>query len=298
MSKKEKTVYFYHVETKEENINTINKKFDETYLYFKNEITNKVITVSFNEKDYYIDAVDKCYPYANDENKYAWLISVSEVDPSKEIEVGNLDIQEVDKRNEKIETSENQGPVVKTQILYDKSTRVIAIPRTNGGLSITTFTRFLRKFCDVRGLKLAIIIDKGKDNLENFTSISKLEFNISNIQNMTIDEGVSELADLRNAIKMGSDKYKVTMAATSLNLKKIKDKIKFLLQNTGDADIKKIGIEGKNSDGVIEPIDLVDHKLYYHGSIEYSNIVTTKNVFEFLKEAYYKKLDRLKNYMV
>lgn len=297
MSKKEKTVYFYHLETKEENIDSINNKFDETYQCFKSGNTNNVLTVSFNEKDYYIDAVDKCYPY-DDEDKYAWLISVSEVDPSKEIEVGNLDIQEVDKRNEKIETSENQGPVVKTQILYDKNTCVIAIPRTNGGLNITTFTRFLRKFCNVRGLKLAIIIDKGKDNLENITSISKLEFNISNIQNMTIDEGISELSDLKNAIKMGSDNYKVTMMATSLNLDKVKDKVKFILRNAGDADIKKLGVEGRNSNGIIEPIDLVAHKLHYHGFIKYSNIITTKNVFEFLKEAYYKKLNYLKGYMV
>ena len=296
MGKKEKTVYFYHLETKEENIDNINNKFNETYQCFKNGNTNNVLTVSFNEKDYYIDAVDKCYPY--DDDKYAWLISVSEVDPSKEIEIGNLDIQEVDKRNEKIETSENQGPVVKTQILYDKNTCVIAIPRTNGGLNITTFTRFLRNFCDVRGLKLAIIIDKGKDDLENIISISKLEFNISNIQNMTIDERVSELSDLKNAIKMGSDNYKATMVATSLNLNKIKDKVKFILQNAGDADIKKLGIEGRDSDGIIEPIDLVAHKLHYHGSIEYSNTITTKNVFEFLKEAYYKKFNCFKDYMV
>ncbi len=47
----------------------------------------------------------------------------------------------------------------------------------------------------------------------------------------------------------------------------------------------------KDDDGVFEPVDLVQHKLVFHGYVEYDNIVTIENMFGFLEKAYHKYYD-------
>lgn len=124
---------------------------------------------------------------------------------------------------------------------------------------------------------------EGKDE-----TLKKLDDKISTTYK---DNSRDEIKDMEYANDVGAQKMTVCLQADSLKLKDIIAKAKLLFKNSENLGITKLKVEGIDDDGVFEPVDLVQHKLVFHGYVEYDNIVTIENMFGFLEKAYHKYYD-------
>lgn len=295
-----KTVNFYHLEGKEKNVKKVNDKFKDTFLHFKNHNTRDIETEDIDGNEYYIHSIKREYYGNGDENHFLWLISLSRLDPTSPIEIGDLN-KDIEKRNKELPITDKQGRVINTQFLYNCNTHVCAFTRTNGGTTKRLFERFLRQFCDVRGITLAIIPEKDEiTKLDKMTEIFSMSYSIAKVSNFSNikDPSRSELKDIDYAAS-DVDAIEMTMMLKtkgSSKIKNIRDKIKFLFSNSENLGIKKLQFQGKDDDGIYEPVDLLKHKLVYKGVVEYDNFITEKNMFNFLVVAYVRNEDFLYKY--
>lgn len=131
-------------------------------------------------------------------------------------------------------------------------------------------------------------------------SPSSLEYKIAAPKNVTqIDNNRDELKDIEYADALSAGTMTMILKAekdSKLNLARVKEKAKTLFQNSETLGIKKLLLEGTNDDGVFEPIDLIEHKVDYHGSVEYNNYITDRNMFDFLRKAYYNNYDYFRKF--
>lgn len=294
---KSKTVNFYHIEgTNKDKESEILKQIDDTlsdtYSKLKTHQSKDIETISIKDNNYYIYSMDKAYIDEQGED-YAWLISISRLDPTRPINIGDLN-KEIESRNKTLDKTEKEGEVVDTQFLYDPNTHICAFARTLGGLNRALFKTFLLRFCDVRGIELAIIPDEVAINkLDKMKQTSSLTYTVAKVNNISnlADENEDELKDLKYASDLNANQMTMVLKADSMDTKGVIKKAKMLFNNSENLGIKKLELEGINDDGVFEPVDLVQHKLVYHGKVEYDNTVTRKNMFNFLEVAYHKYYD-------
>lgn len=200
----------------------------------------------------------------------------------------------IEQRNETLPITDDQGSVVNTQFLYDTHTHICAFARTAGGVNKALFKSFLIRFCKIRGLNLAIVPDEIAINkLDKMQDTSSITYSVAKINNLPSikDNSRDEIKDMEYANDVGAQKMTVCLQADSLKLKDIIAKAKLLFKNSENLGITKLKVEGIDDDGVFEPVDLVQHKLVFHGYVEYDNIVTIENMFGFLEKAYHKYYD-------
>lgn len=295
---KSKTVNFYHIEGKEENISKIDNLLKDTYKRIKNHKTKEIETIDIQGNKYYINTMSKAY-VEDTGQKSAWLINISKLDPSMQIEIGDLN-KEIEKRNEPLPISDNQGSVVDTQFLYDPQNHVCAFARTPGGMNKALLKTFLVRFCKVRGITLAVIPDEvAIESLDKLKETTSITYSIAKVNNLPNLENAkrSELQDIDYANEIGANKMTMILQAEDkMSLKGVINKAKILFANSEQLGIKKLKLEGTDNDGVFEPIDLLQHKVDYHGSVEFVNLITIRNMFDFLEVAYhsqYKYFNRI-----
>lgn len=300
-----RTVYFYHVvgNSKEKDIikarkkNTeVLKKIDDqlnkTYLNLKKHKSKEIKTVTMQGNKYYIFSMNKAYVDQSG-TKFAWLIDLSRLDPDSKVEIGDMK-KIIEKRNRQLKMKTNEGRVIDTQFLYDPNTHVCAFARTPGGLNKSLFKSFLGQFCSVRGFALAIIPDKDTiSDLEKMKKPLYIEYTIAKIDNFSVlsNESQDELKDMKYASDVGATEMTMVLKSPKLNRKDIIDKAKLLFSNSDDLGIKKLKLEGIDNDGVFEPIDLIEHKLVYSGSVKYDNIITDEDMFNYLEVAYHENYE-------
>ena len=158
---------------------------------------------------------------------------------------------------------------------------------------------FLLQFCKVRGIEVAIIPDEVAINkLDKMKQTSSLTYTVAKVSNLSsiADENRDELKDLKYASELKANQMTMSLKADSMNRKGVIDKAKMLFKNSEDLGIKKLELEGINDDGIFEPVDLVQHKLVHHGSVEYENVVTIKNMFDYLQLVYSKHYEFCKKF--
>ncbi|QNQ80513.1 hypothetical protein [Lactobacillus sp. PV034] len=301
MKFKHKVVNYYHLEEsksiidgkkKGQILSKIDKKFEDTFNLLKDNKSDEIDSVKIKDNTYYICAMDKGYSKDPDNGKsFAWLISISRLDPNKKVEVGDMAQKKVDKRNRPIKINPSEGLVVETQFLYDPVTHVFATIRTTGGMNIQLLKSFLLKFCDVRGITFAIIPDKdGLKDINNMVAGSKVTYKIAQIDALKNlrDPNRSELADIEYAEEIGGREMEITIVAGegNLNIKGVKNKLSFLFKHSEELHVKKLQAQIKNADGIEEPLDLIQHKFKTEGDLEFDNRITDKNVMEFLDTQY------------
>ena len=181
--------------------------------------------------------------------------------------------------------------------LYDTNTHVCAFARTSGGVNKALFKTFLLRFCAVRGIKLSIIPDEiAIKRLDTLVKPSCITYTVAKIDNLSNIANASqdEIKDIEYADEVGANKMTIMLKAdASMKRPSIISKAKFLFSNSEDLGISKLELEGINDDGVFEPVDLVQHKLTYRGDVEYENVITVKNMFGFLEQAYARKYNYL-----
>lgn len=183
--------------------------------------------------------------------------------------------------------------------MYDPNTHVCIFARTLGGINKALFKTFLLRFCDVRGLEIAIIPDEVAINkLDEMKKTSLLTYTVAKVNNLSdiANEDRDELKDLKYANDLNANQMTMILKADSMNVKGVIKKARMLFDHSEDLGIKKLELEGINNDGVFEPVDLVQHKLVYHGKVEYDNIITIRNMFNFLKVAYHEFYDFCKQF--
>lgn len=119
---------------------------------------------------------------------------------------------------------------------------------------------------------------------------SSLTYTIAKVNNLSdiADENRDELKDLKYASELKANNMTMILKADSMNVKGVIDKAKMLFKNSEELGVKKLKLEGIDDDGIFEPVDLVQHKLVYRGEVKYENVVTIKNMFNFLEQAYHK----------
>lgn len=299
LNKKPKTVNFYHLDAKKEVLNDIDRNILDTYSKLKGHRSNEIETIDIRENKYYIYSMDKAYVDSKNPDNYAWLLTLSKLDPTAPIEIDDLS-KNIENRNEMLPTEDSKGQVINTQFLYDVNTHVCAFARTSGGVNKALFKTFLLRFCNVRGLKLSIIPDEiAISRLDTLVKPSCITYSIAKINNLSsiAKKSQDEIKDIEYADDVGASEMTVMLKTDgSMKRPNIISKAKFLFSNSEDLGIKKLELEGINDDGVFEPVDLVQHKLTYHGSVEYENVITIKNMFAFLEQAYFKKYDYLTKY--
>jgi hypothetical protein len=289
---KHKKVNFYHLSTGPRGkIENLINKFQQTFDLFETGNASKVETVELGQEQYYISAIQRINP-DNADNYYVWAFDVCRLDTSREVIIGDLTV-DVENRNKPLDTKDNEGLVVENQYIYDPFRSIIACTRVSGGVSTLFLKRFLNKFASVRGLRFELIPDeKALKDIDNITEMSHITYRIAAPNNFTelTDDNRDEMGDIEYAKYMGGDSFTLTLTATSLNLKRAKNKLKFLFKNSEELDVKKLEIE---QDG-FEPIDLIDHKMTYSGNVEYDHIITKRNMFDFLSQAYSIKLPSIR----
>lgn len=299
---KNKTVNFYHIESKNKDkeseiLAKIDKCIEETYLNLKNHKSENIQTITIKDNQYYIYSMSKAYVDETG-NKYAWLIDISRLDPTRPINIGDLN-KDIESRNKTLDTTDGQGEVVDTQFLYDPDTHVCIFARILGGINKALFKSFLLKFCNIRGIEIAIIPDEIAINkLDTLKETSSLTYTVARIDNLSniADENRDELKDLQYANELQANQMTMILKADSMNKQGVIDKAKMLFKNSEDLGIKKLELEGINDDGIFEPVDLVQHKLVYHGKVEYENVVTIRNMFDFLEVAYHEHYNFCRNF--
>ena len=310
---KRKVVNYYHLEeTKSINDNkekkgTVLKKIDDkladTYKLLRKKKSDEIGTVLINDNNYYICAMDKGYSKDSSGKDFAWLISISRLDPTRQVEIGDMKTAKVDERNKPLKTTDTQGLVIETQFLYDPETHVFATFSNAGGVKLNLLKYFLVRYCDVKGIMFAVIPDKdGIKDIDSMVKGGKITYKIagvSAIQNIK-NPNASELKDIEYADQMGGDEMEITISAENNNLKpkSFKDKLKFLFKHSDDLELKKLRAEGINDNGVETPLDLLQHKLKTTGNLEYDNIIMTENAFDFLDTEYGKVYDFIKNKVI
>lgn len=298
---KRKVVNYYHLEeTKSISNNkkkkgTVLKKIDDkladTFKLLQNNNSDKIKTVLINDNNYYICAMSKGYSKDPNGKDFAWLISISRLDPTRQVEIGDMETAKVDERNKPLKTTNSQGPVIETQFLYDPETHVFATFRTAGGVNLNLLKSFLIRYCDVKGITFAVIPDKdGLNDIDNMVKGGKITYKIAGVSAIQKikSPNTSELEDIEYADQMGGDEMEVTISAedNTLKPKSFKDKLKFLFRHSDDLELKKLRAEGIDANGVETPLDLLQHKLKTTGNLEYDNIITTRNAFDFLDTEY------------
>ncbi|MDF7683505.1 hypothetical protein PT287_08335 [Lactobacillus sp. ESL0679] len=289
---KPKTVNFYHIEGKENIIQKIDDKLKETYLYLQSKQSEKIQTVAIRDNDYYICAMNKAYVDETDNQKFAWLISISRLDPTSPIKIGDLD-KNIEERNHELDIKDNQGRVIDTQFLYDVNTHICAFSRTSGGLNQALFKSFLLRFCKVRGITFAVILEEDAiEKLDKLKLMSSFSFKIAQVNNFSEIENTDrdELKDIKYASDIGATSVTTVLQSknnSKMDVRSMVNKAKFLFTNSEKLGIEKLNIDGIDNDGVFEPLDLIQHKLVYHGQIEFDNLITEKNMFDFLELAYH-----------
>lgn len=299
---KAKTVGFYHIEGKNkekeaEILKKIDDKIKETYLKLKKHDSKDIETISIKDNKYYIYSMSKAYVDEQGQD-YAWLIDISRLDPTRPINIGDLN-KEIESRNEPLDKTEDQGEVVDTQFLYDPNNHVCIFARTLGGINKALFKTFLLQFCKVRGIEIAIIPDEvAIKKLDRMKETSSLTYTVAKVNNLSkiADENEDELKDLKYASELKANQMTMMLTADSMNLKGVINKAKVLFKNSEDLGIKKLELEGINDDGIFEPVDLVQHKLVHHGRVEYDNVVTIENMFDFLQLVYSKHYEFCKKF--
>lgn len=294
--KTDKTVNFYHIEGKEATIQKIDDKLKETFSYLQNKQSVKIDTVELGDNSYYICAMDKAYVDEKDSQKFAWLISISRLDTTSPVEIGDLS-KKIEERNTQYFKGKDKGRVIDTQFLYDPDTHVCAFARTSGGLNRALFKSFLINFCSVRGITFAVILKRDAlKKLDELYSWKSFEYKIAEVDNFSGNKDINrdELKDIAYASDIGAKVMTMRIVAekkSSGSVKKLIKKAKILFSNSESLGIEKLNIDGKNNDGDIEPIDLIQHKLVYKGKIEYDNLITEKNMFDYLQLAYHQNYD-------
>lgn len=304
-----KRVFFYHLEAKKEKtIKVVDQKMSDTYKLFKKHKSSEIATEEIAGENYYIYSMDKSYPDVNDNNKFAYEFSISKLSLNKPIAYGDMGEENLPDRNknldfEKLNLGENErpkgpiGPIINSTFIYDPNTHIIAFFRTPGGVTTILLKRFLSHYCGVRGLVLAIVPDKDAlSDIDKLNNTSKLTYKIADVPNfesLEKDEK-DELVDIRDAHNFGAGGMEITISGSSLKLEKLKDRVKLLLKLGDELNVKKLEIEGTNDEGILEPIDLIVHKLTFDGNIEYDNIITDKNCFALLDNALASNYDFLR----
>ncbi|MFQ3625303.1 hypothetical protein U2F58_06975 [Lactobacillus johnsonii] len=291
-NKKPRTVNFYHIEGKDETLKKLDDKISTTYNLLKTHHSDQIETIEMGDNKYYIYSMNKAYVDESGQI-YAWLINLSRLDPTSPIQVGDMK-KNIEQRNETLPITDDQGSVVNTQFLYDTHTHICAFARTAGGVNKALFKSFLLRFCKIRGLNLAIVPDEIAINkLDKMQDTSLITYSVAKINNLSSikDNSRDEIKDMEYANDVGAQKMTVCLQADSLKLKDIIAKAKLLFKNSENLGITKLKVEGIDDDGVFEPVDLVQHKLVFHGYVEYDNIVTIENMFGFLEKAYHKYYD-------
>lgn len=310
---KRKVVNYYHLEeTKSINDNekkkgTVLKKIDDkladTFELLKKKKSDEIGTVLINDNNYYICAMSKGYSKDPNGEDFAWLISISKLDLTRQVEIGDMKTAKVDERNKPLKTTDTQGLVIETQFLYDPETHVFASFRTAGGVNLNLLKSFLVRYCNVKGIIFAVIPDKdGIKDIDKMVKGGKITYKIAGVSAIkTItNPNNSELKDIEYANQMGGDAMEVTISAedNTLKPKLFKDKLKFLFKHSDDLKLKKLRAEGIDGNGVETPLDLLQHKLKTTGNLEYDNIITTRNAFDFLDTEYGKVHDFIKNKVI
>lgn len=291
-NKKSRTVNFYHLEGEDKVLKKIDDKIEYTYNLLKNHHSDKIETIDIEDNKYYICGMDRAYVDESGQI-YAWLINLSRLDPTSPIQVGDMK-KNIEQRNKTLPITDDQGKVVNTQFLYDTHTHICAFARTNGGVNRNLFKTFLLKFCDIKGLTLAIVPDEIAINkLDKMHATSSITYSIAQINNLNSveDDARDEIKDIEYANDVGAQKMTICLQANPLKSKDIIAKAKFLFKHSESLDITKLKVEGINDDGVLDPVDLVQHKLVFHDYVEYDNIVTVENMFGFLEKAYHRYYD-------
>lgn len=282
--RKHKKVNFYHLSTGPRgNIDNLIKKFQTTFDLFENGKASEVETVGLSNEQYYINAIQRINPDGSD-NYFVWAFDVCRLDTSQEVIIGDLNV-DVENRNKPLDTKANEGLVVESQYIYDPFRNIIACTRTNGGVSTYFLRRFLNKFANVRGLRFELIPDeKVLADIDRITEMSHITYKVAAPNNFTelTDDNRDEMADIEYAKYMGGDTLTLTLTATTLNLKRAKNKVKFLFSNSDELDVEKLEIQAEG----FEPVDLIEHKMTYVGDVEYDHIITKRNMFDFLSQAY------------
>ncbi len=309
--KKFKRVFFYHLEArKEKTIKVVDQKMSDTYKLFKKHKSSEIATEEIAGENYYIYSMDKSYPDNNDNTKFAYEFSISKLSLNKPIAYGDMGEENLPDRNknldfEKLNLGENErpkgpiGPIVNSTFIYDPNTHIIAFFRTPGGVTTILLKRFLSHYCGVRGLVLAVVPDKDVlSDIDKLNNTSKLTYKIADVSNFESLEkdDQDELVDIKDAHNLGAGGLEITISGSSLKLEKLKDRVKLLFKHGDELNVKKLEIEGTNDDGVLEPIDLIDHKLTFDGYIVYDNIITDKNCFALLDNALASNYDFLRKF--
>lgn len=282
--RKHKKVNFYHLSTGPRgNIGNLIEKFQTTFELFETGKAAKIETVELSNEQYYIDAIQRITPDESD-NYYVWAFDVCRLNTSQEVIIGDLNV-DVENRNKPLDTKANEGLVVECQYIYDPFRDIIACTRTNGGVSTYFLRRFLNNFANVRGLKFELIPDeKGFADIDNIKEMSHITYKVAAPNNFTeiTDDNRDEMADIEYAKYMGGDTLTLTLTATSLNLKRAKDKVRFLFRKSDELNVEKLEVQEEG----FEPVDLIEHKMTYVGDVEYDHIITKRNMFDFLSQAY------------
>lgn len=310
---KHKTVNYYHLEEtksissnekkKGTVLNKIDDKLADTFELLRKKKSDKIDTVLINDNNYYICAMDKGYSKDSSGQDFVWLISISRLDPTRQVEIGDMKTAKVDERNQPLKTTDSQGLVIETQFLYDPETHVFAAFRTTGGVNLNLLKSFLIRYCDVKGIVFTVIPDKdGLKDINNIVKGGSITYKIagvSAIQNIK-SPGASELKNIEYANQMGGDEMEITISAKDNALKptSFRDKLKFLFKHSDDLELKKLRAKGIDSKGVETPLDLLQHKLKTTGYLQYDNIITTRNAFDFLDTEYSKVYSFIKNKII
>ncbi len=290
-NKAQKTVNFYHIEAKTEIIKKVDDKLKDTFNKLKSHKSDQIRTIDIKENDYYISAMQE---ETVDDNglENVWLINLSRLDPSRQINIGDLDV-DIEHRNKPYDKTDRQGQVIDTQFLYNPITHICAFARTAGGVNKALLKSFLLRFCEVRGLNFAVILDEVAytriDKMQKPSSLTYTVASPSNVSNI-VKSSRDELQDIEYANELSAGKMTMTLKAdgnSKLDMHKAVAKAKALFKNSETLGIRKLELDGINDDGVFEPIDLVQHKLDYRGAVEYDNIITVRNMFDYLILAYH-----------
>lgn len=299
------TVNFFKISSRqEEKIRKLINKYSEIFELFENKRYSDIPNVILEDTDeedgevqevYYIQAMLKRpIEFMDHTNYYYWLMTISKVTIGEEIDIANVE-REINDRRRSVDHGDTEGIVKDAWVIYDPFRSIMLVYSPRGTINTAELKKFNNKIIDTRGVMFEIILNEdGYRRIEALDSVKQLAYKIASPDQFSnfSDENRTEKADLKFAEKMSSDELEIILKADSLSKQDIIRKIRSLFEEKG-VEVKKARVDGIN-DGVLEPIDLIQNKLAFKDSIEYTDKFDDAAAYGFLNTAYDKHHNYLK----
>lgn len=197
---------------------------------------------------------------------YFWLINFSKVDTEKESSVANVK-SDIIKGRKYYASSEDEGPVTDTVVIFNPFNTVIIIPTNRDGFGRGTLKTFLYKTVKQKGADISIIVDSSSLNkAELMKKPKEIVLNVAKIANIPkIKDPKTTAQTAQNLMLDGeSDRMHLKLYSSSYFNGKIKDIVASLKSFVSNEKVEAstLKIIGEHEDES-QIIDLVDERVVY-----------------------------------